>query len=428
LQCVDAVLGAILGKYRLVSKLGEGGMGTVYLAEHTMLGSLAAVKVLLPHHVSDPAVVQRFFNEARAASAIRHMGIVDIFDVGRLADGTSFIVMEVLRGENLAQRLRRGGLTLTQVVSVVAQVASALAAAHRAGVVHRDLKPDNIFLIDDRGAPAGVRVKLLDFGVAKLTGARDPQLRTAIGVVLGTPDYMAPEQVRGDGHVDHRADLYALGCLMFRLLVGRPPFTGDLADVMRAHVCEPPPSMRMIDPRLPAELDLIVGRLLAKDPAARPSSAEDVVTALGDLGGGLLMPAVSTPLVPIHEGRARRETAQTTLTGATGIKTRPDLRRTPKRRRGWIALAALIVAGAGALGVWLGRRDQPAAPARLAALRPTPAALPPPIPDAAIDAVLGAPAPAKRRVLPRPHAQANACVRTPPRRPARAALRGRSPC
>ncbi len=425
------MLGSILGKYRLVSKLGEGGMGTVYLAEHTLLGSLAAVKVLLPQHVADPSVVQRFFNEARAASAIKHMGIVDIFDVGRLHDGTSFIVMELLRGETLAQRLRRGGLTLTQVVSVVAQIASALAAAHAAHVVHRDLKPENIFLIDDRGAPAGLRVKLLDFGVAKLTGHHDPHLRTAIGIVLGTPDYMAPEQVRGDGAVDYRADLYALGCLMFRLLVGRPPFTGDLADVMRAHVLEPAPSLRAVDPRLPAELDEIVQKLLAKDPMARPQRADDVIAALGDLGGGLLLPAVATPLVPIHH--ARRRTAHTTLTGATGIKTTVRAGRKPRRGR-MIAIAALVIAAAGALGLFLGRRqrdDGDVRAARLIAPRPAPATLPPPIPDAEIDAVLGAvPPPGKRHAQQRPHLAAKpACVTTARRRrAASAALRGRSPC
>ena len=443
------VLGSTLGKYRLVSKLGEGGMGTVYLAEHTLLGSLAAVKVLLPQHVGDPNVVQRFFNEARAASAISHMGIVDIFDVGRLNDGTSFIVMELLRGETLAQRLRRGGLTLTQVVSVVAQMASALTAAHRAHVVHRDLKPENIFLLEDRGAPAGLRVKLLDFGVAKLSGGRDAGVHTAVGIVLGTPDYMAPEQVRGDGDVDYRADLYALGCLMFRLLVGRPPYLGDLADVMRAHVLAPVPSMRAIDPRLPAELDEIVMALLAKEPHMRPRSADDVVTALGDLGGGLLLPAVSSLLVPIHDRHrgsrgddlirdtgARRKTSQTTLTGASGIKTRPDARRPPRPRSSKVATIAAIaaIAAAGVLGVWLGRRQVSSSgpAARLVSPRPTPAALPPPIPDAQIDAVLGAvPAPGKRHALPRPHLAAAkpACVKTARRRPAvSAALRGRSPC
>jgi serine/threonine protein kinase len=428
------VLGSTLGKYRLVSKLGEGGMGTVYLAEHSLLGSLAAIKVLLPQHVADANVVQRFFNEARAASAIKHMGIVDIFDVGRLHDGTSFIVMELLRGETLAQRLRRGGLTLTQVVSVVAQMASTLGAAHAAHVVHRDLKPENIFLIEDRGAPAGLRVKLLDFGVAKLTGNHDPHLRTQIGIVLGTPDYMSPEQVRGDGAVDYRADLYALGCLMFRLLVGRPPFTGEIADVMRAHVLEPAPSLRAVDPRLPAELDEIVQRLLAKDPMARPQRAEDVITALGDLGGGLLLPAVATPLVPIHQ--PRRRTAHTTLTGATGIKTTVRPGRKPRRGR-MIAIAALVIAAAGALGLWLGRRRRDADDgdlhaARLIAPRPAPATLPPPIPDAQIDAVLGAvPPPGTHHKLPRVQLAAAkpACVKTARRRPgASAALRGRSPC
>jgi eukaryotic-like serine/threonine-protein kinase len=415
-------------------------MGTVYVAEHTMLGSLAAIKVLQRQHLGDPAVVQRFFNEARAASAIRHLGIVEIFDVGHLNDGTSFIVMELLRGETLGARLARGGLPLAQVISVVAQMASALAAAHRAGVVHRDLKPDNIFLLDDPGAPAGLRVKLLDFGVAKLTGGdRDPHLRTAIGIVLGTPDYMSPEQVRGEGTVDHRADLYALGCLMFRLLTGVAPYRGELADVMYAHVMAPPPSIRAIDPRLPAELEHIVQTLMAKDPKRRPSSADHVVAALGALGGGTLMSAVSTPLVPI--ARPPR-TSLTTLTGATGARIRPRA-GAPRGRFGLFALAAVVIAAAGTIGLWLGRRDRDPAHAfaKLPAPHLAPLTAPLPIPDAELDAIAPVPAPAPApaaSLAPQPppprthhhhHAHHSACLSAGrPRRAGSASPRGRSPC
>jgi hypothetical protein len=201
---------------------------------------------------------------------------------------------------------------------------------------------------------------------------------------------------------------------------------------MRAHVLERPPSLRAIDPRMPAELDEIVQRLLAKDPMARPQHAEDVIAALGDLGGGLLMPAVSTPLVPIHQ--PRRRTSHTTLTSATGTRTRVHRPARPRRGR-MIAIAALVIAAAGALGMWLGQRhrdDGDARAARLVAPRLAPITLPPPIPDAQIDAVLGAVPPAgARHHVPRPHLAAAkpACVKTARRRPAAsAALRGRSPC
>jgi len=216
------------------------------------------------------------------------------------------------------------------------------------------------------------------------------------------------------------------------LLTGRPPFTGDIGDVMRAHVSEPPPSLRAIDPRLPAELDEIVRELLAKDPARRPATADDVVGALGDLGGGVLMPAVSTPLVPIHQPGRRRKTAQTTLSGASGIRTRPDLRTRRRRaRQAWIALAAVVsIVGAGVFGVWLGKRNaNEPHPARLAAARPAPPSAPAPIPDAQIESL--ALEPAKRHELPRPRIAIapKPCLKKAARRRAgSAALRGRSPC
>jgi eukaryotic-like serine/threonine-protein kinase len=371
------VLGQILGSHRIVSKLGEGGMGSVYLAEHTLLGSQAAVKVLQPRHAADPVLVQRFFNEARAAGAIRHVGIVEIFDVGQLADGTSFIAMELLRGESLADRLGRGMMPIAATLSIGAQIASALAAAHQAGVVHRDLKPDNVFLLDDPQAPAGVRVKLLDFGIAKLLTEREPRVRTQVGVVLGTPTYMAPEQVRGDRDVDHRADLYALGCLLFRLLIGRAPFGGEIAAVMRAHVLEPVPSPRAIDDRVPVGLDQLVMALLAKDPRQRPSS-DAVIAALG---------APHAPFPP-HAPRAPHTAAPVV---------------DPRDRRTAIATAIavlfVIVLG-GIFGVWLGRRQ------RAAAATAAPAS-----------SWLIAPADGD-----------GPCVRTPPRSPSSPALRERSPC
>ena len=165
------VIGRVVGKYRVLDPLGEGGMGTVYRAEHVVLGSPAAVKILLPQLTQDAVVVDRFFQEARATSAIRHAGIVEVFDYGRLATGQAYIAMELLRGEDLQSFLaRRGALDAPLAVQIAIQILGALNATHLVGVIHRDLKPENVFLVPDPGAPGAIRVKILDFGIAKLTG------------------------------------------------------------------------------------------------------------------------------------------------------------------------------------------------------------------------------------------------------------------
>jgi serine/threonine-protein kinase len=177
-------------------------MGAVFLAEHTTLGKKAAVKVLLPEYSVSTDIVNRFFNEARSATMIRHAGIVDIYDFGKHNNGSAFIVMELLDGESLADRLRREKrLDEALVIDVTRQVAAALAAAHAKGIVHRDLKPDNVFLVPDATIPCGLRAKVLDFGIAKLAGDHGG-MKTQTGAVMGTPAYMAPEQCRGAGNVD----------------------------------------------------------------------------------------------------------------------------------------------------------------------------------------------------------------------------------
>jgi eukaryotic-like serine/threonine-protein kinase len=278
------VIGCVVGKYRLLDQLGEGGMGTVYRAEHVVLGSPAAVKILLPQFTQDPVVVDRFFQEARAASAIRHAGIVEVFDFGRLPSGQAYIAMELLRGEELSGFLaRRGPLDPPLAVQIAMQMLAALNATHLVGVIHRDLKPDNVFLVPDRGAPGAIRVKILDFGIAKLTGrplAGQPGRPRTKNLILGTPAYMAPEQCRGGAEVDARADLYAVGCLLFELLTGRPPFvaSGD-GEVMAMHIYEPPPRLSNLAPHLPVELDALLAKLLTKDPADRiPSAAYALAT------------------------------------------------------------------------------------------------------------------------------------------------------
>src|SRR3954454_2598860 len=196
------VEGTQIGAYRVVKKIGEGGMGSVWLAEHLALGRRAAIKVLHPEVSNRPDIVTRFFNEARAATAISDPGIVQIFDFGQHVDGSAYIVMELLDGEPLDRRLQRAGaLGLVDGLRLMRQVASTLGAAHARGIIHRDLKPENIYIVRDPEVPGGERAKVLDFGIAKLAGT-DVGVKTQTEAMLGTPAFMSPEQCRGAAHVD----------------------------------------------------------------------------------------------------------------------------------------------------------------------------------------------------------------------------------
>jgi serine/threonine protein kinase len=271
------------GNYVLERELGRGGMGAVYAARHAILGHHVAVKILHAELSQREDVVQRFFNEARAAAAIAHPGIVRVHDVGTAMAGdfeAAFLVMDLLAGESLAQRLKRAGtMAVAEAIDVARQIAVALAAAHAAGIVHRDLKPDNIFLVAE---PEGARVVLLDFGVAKLTGAlaSGSDLKTKTGALLGTPHYMSPEQCDGERDVDFRSDLYSLGCMLFVMIGGKLPFEGGVGAVIGAHLHLPAPRLRVIAAHVPQEIEAIVSRLMEKDPAARFASAIDLVDAL----------------------------------------------------------------------------------------------------------------------------------------------------
>src|SRR3954463_15548583 len=199
--------GMVLGSYRILHELTSGGMGTVFRAEHVLLGRPAAVKLLRRDLSTSPALVQRFVNEAKAVTACKHPGIVEVYDFGYTEDGHAFIVMELLEGEPLGRRLARRRLAELEVAAIAHGIASALKAAHKVGVIHRDLKPDNVFLVPDPdGGPD--RTKVLDFGIAKLAAASAPGTgRTQIGILMGTPLYMAPEQAREASTIDARADL-----------------------------------------------------------------------------------------------------------------------------------------------------------------------------------------------------------------------------
>src|SRR5215831_10171644 len=262
-------VGKTIGNYKVTAKLGEGGMGIVYLAEHSVIGKKVAMKAIHPQLSRNAEVVSRFIVEAKSVNQIGHEHIVDIADFGNTPDGEFYFIMEYLQGEPLSERLRREGrLAHTSALSIAAQIADALAASHAQGIIHRDLKPENIFLI----ARGGSRdfVKVLDFGLAKLTQG-DPRIthKTKAGLVMGTPYYMSPEQGEAK-EIDYRADIYSLGVLLFEMLTGKVPFGGDgYGEIIIKHITMQPPSARSIAPDLPHMLDPIVFRALAKDRAAR---------------------------------------------------------------------------------------------------------------------------------------------------------------
>ncbi len=279
------MIGSIVGSYRILDLLSAGGMGTVYRAEHTLLGRIAAVKVLHPDMCANKEVVNRFFNEAKATTAIKHPGIVEIFDFGYMPSGHAYLVMEFLDGMPLSQRIKqRGPLTEGEAAMILRSLCGPLAAAHAKGIVHRDLKPDNIFVIPDADSPLGERFKLLDFGIAKLTDVGMAGSATKTGAVMGTPTYMSPEQCKGTGDVDHRADLYSLGCILYQLLTGRPPFMKQGAgELIGAHLYMKPESPAIHVPSISPATETLVMRLLEKEPADRVQTARELSSHLAHI-------------------------------------------------------------------------------------------------------------------------------------------------
>jgi serine/threonine protein kinase len=274
--------GLVIGRFRITRKLGAGGMAEVYEAKHDLMNRYAAVKLLRPEMSARGIIVQRFFQEAQAAASIEHPGIVHVYDVGYTDDGRAYLVMELLSGETLSQRLQRHKrLSLEATVTMIRQLAGAVGAAHQRGIVHRDLKPDNIFLVPDPEMPQGERVKVLDFGLAKLLEAAFPGAElTAQGSVFGTPAYMAPEQCRSSGNVDQRADLYAIGCIFYMCLCDHAPFGTGGIEVLLAQVSQAPVPPRQYAPDIPVEIEELILQLLAKDPDRRMPSCETFIAQL----------------------------------------------------------------------------------------------------------------------------------------------------
>jgi len=278
--------GRKIGNYIVEKKLGEGGMGRVYKCRHPLIGHVLAMKVLHEENSQDEELVKRFVLEAKAAAAIGHPNVVDVLDLGRFVDDEGqqqvYLMMELLDGESLTKRRARTGLSIAEIVHIMEQCCDALEASHNHGIVHRDLKPENIYVCKRQFST--LYVKIMDFGIAKLLYPDRESARTRLGVVMGTPHYMSPEQCQGKGkaEIGLRSDIYSMGVVLYELLVGHVPFQGTVQEVLLAHLHRTPPLPRTVVPTIPLEIEAIVMRALEKDPADRFESMKDFANALAN--------------------------------------------------------------------------------------------------------------------------------------------------
>lgn len=356
----------VIGRYRVTRKLGTGGMAEVYAAKHELMNRDAAIKLLLPEMSARDDIVRRFFQEAQAAARIEHPGIVQVFDVGYTAEGRAYLVMEMLAGEPLGRRLQRhGSLSLEATLVLIRQLAGVIEAAHQRGIIHRDLKPDNLFLVPDPEMPRGERVKVLDFGLAKLLEPSLPPMeQTAQGAVFGTPSFMSPEQCQSAANVDGRTDLYSIGCIFHACLCGQPPFRGNGLAVLMAHVGQAPVPLRRYLPGLPPEIEVLVLRLLEKDPARRPPSCAALIAEIDH--------AVAIAGIALDPTKLRAGCA---VSDAVTIREDPDVRRTLAiMTRGPSALPRTGVRAGSFLAAPTPVADSPGAPGYRPDLTPYPRA------------------------------------------------------
>jgi serine/threonine-protein kinase len=363
-----------LGRYRVVRELGRGAMGVVYLAEDDTLQRQVAVKTLLLPEEENSAerrnLEARFIQEAKAAGGLNHPGIITIHDLGREGDWL-YIAMELLEGTELKDRMQAGPMPLDEALDIAAQVASALAAAHARGVVHRDVKPGNIMLVGERHA------KIMDFGIARM---KSSDVRTQSGTMMGSPKYMSPEQVGGHP-VDHRSDVFSLGVLLYEMLAGQPAFSDpNLGALLNAILRSSPKPLAELRPDAPASLELVIARAMQKNPGARYQDAAEMArdlaqcrtliararsgagaaaqggadpfaaTVVGDATQLVDRPPEGLGLSPLFDSTAGLER----LLHPQG-EMQPVVRKPPLVRVGWLAwAAAYLVAGAGAVAIALG--------------------------------------------------------------------------
>lgn len=317
------LIGRQIGSYVVERELGAGGTGTVYLCSHTMIDRKVAVKVLHDELAYQPDQVARFFQEAKAAADIGHPNIVVIIDFGSIpvpGGSRSYLMMECLDGSSLDKRLRKGErFTLEQIAHILEQICSALAASHGKGIIHRDLKPANVQMCPRSFDP--YFVKLLDFGIAKLATPSPDARRTQLGVVIGTPAYMSPEQCEGKGVLDHRSDIYSLGVMLYELLTGTLPFEGEIRDILMGHLTGKPPSVRERNPEIPPEWEALCMHMMEKSRDARFQSVSEIAQALYDL------PRHATAYASYVNARASQGRSGNTMR----LETSPDPQEAPMR-------------------------------------------------------------------------------------------------
>lgn len=332
-------LPSVIGPYRVIRPLGEGGMGAVFEAVHEVIQRRVAIKVLHPEAGRSTDTINRFINEARAANLIGHPGLVQITDFGNLPDGSGYLVMEYLEGQTLSSRLESSGgkLSPSETVQIGIQIASALATAHKKGIIHRDLKPSNVMLVSDPAMPTGERLKILDFGLAKLAAVREAAIvKTNSLAVLGTPLYMSPEQCQGAGQVDEKSDVYSLGCILYEALSGQTPFTGSgPGEVIGKHLFKSPEPLHKLAPQVSSALASLVDRLLVKPKEERPAMRE-VRQELEALAASLPPPLRREESGAYDQSKFAQAGLASTL-GQGAAEDAPSAK--PKRR------AAFIVAG-----------------------------------------------------------------------------------
>jgi len=425
----DLVGSSLAGKYRVTRRIGRGGMGEVYEAEHTAIGKSVAIKILHADAAELEGVASRFAREARVVSRLESEHVVSVLDAGTEDAGRPYLVMELLRGEDLGTRLRRSRtLPEAESIHIVAQILRGLADAHEAGVIHRDLKPDNVFLTR-RGGDSSF-VKLVDFGISKVQrlDGTSPLAITQAGTILGTPMYMSPEQAQAKDDIDARTDIYAVGAILFECLTGRPPHVGETdAEVLLKICTNDAPDLRALAPTVSTAVARLAARALSRDRSARFRSARQMLVAIAQLGASDAAPAPIAPTLAVRERptdpdasaakgarpprdsgaiRERSSDVDAPPVAAPSVAervSRPS-RHVPASRAGAAAIAVVATLSGGAATAWIvmSRRAPPAAidtaalsdHAASTITAPRAASASPVVPPAASAAPMVAPAPA----------------------------------